>query len=215
MVYKMRIRQEEKGYSLIELLVVVAILAVVMAVAAFSYRTAMRASRVKQGLSDLYDGFSRARSQAIMHNGSITVAYNPGNRTVTFTQNGTVSNRIVMNDTSVDPGNPKDGADYHFESYTVIRSNTRGGATTITGLDVDDDGANDNIPILADAAVNITIQQTGFINGVADASGVLLMHQGDIDDNDASGERQYALIIFSTGLLKKARHMPDGTWELF
>lgn len=211
----MSIRKTEKGYSLIELLVVIAILAVVMAVAAFSYRTAMRASRVKQGLSDLYDGFSRSRSQAIMHNGDITVAYNPGNRTVTFTQSGTVLNRIILSDTSVDPGNPKDGADYHFESYTVVRGNTRDGSTVITGLDVDDDGTNDNIPILANAAVNITIQQTGFINGVGDASGVLLMHQGDIDDNDNSGERQYALIIFSTGLLKKARHLPDGSWELF
>ncbi|NOY23385.1 MAG: prepilin-type N-terminal cleavage/methylation domain-containing protein [Acidobacteria bacterium] len=207
--------QAEKGYSLIELLVVVAILAIVMAVAAFSYRTAMRASRVKQGLTDLYDGFSRARSEAIIQNGDITVVYAPGNRTVTFTQNGTVLNRIVFNNTSVDPGNPKDGADYHFEKYTVIRGSTRDGSASVTGLDVDGDGTNDNIPILADSAVNITIQQTGFINGVGNASAVLLMHQADIDDNDSSGERQYALVLFSTGLLKKVRHMSDGSWELF
>ncbi len=205
----------EKGYSLIELLVVVAILAVVMAVAAFSYRTAMRATRVKQGLSDLYDGISRCRSEAIIQNGPITVVYTPANRTVTFTQNGTVLNRIIFSNTTVDPGNPKDGADYHFEEYTVIRSSARDGSASVTGLDVDGDGVNDNIPILADAAINITIQQTGFINGVGNASAVLLMHQGDIDDNDTSGERQYALVIFSTGLLKKVRHMPDGTWELF
>lgn len=211
----MSISQKENGYSLIELLVVIAILAIVMAVAAFSYRTAMRATRVKQGLSDFYDGFSRSRSEAIIQNGDITVAYNTGSRTVTFTQNGTVLNRIVFSKTSVDPGNPKDGADYHFEKYTVIRSSTRGGSTAVTGLDVDGDGTNDSIPILADAAVNITIQQTGFINGVGNGSAVLLMHQGDIDDNDPSGERQYALIIFQTGLLKKVRHMPDGSWELF
>jgi len=215
MVYKMNKCRREKGYSLIELLVVVAILAVVMAVAAFSYRTAMRATRVKQGLSDLYDGFSRCRSEAIIQNGDITVVYTPADRTVTFTQGATVLSRIVFSNTTVDPGNPKDGADYHFEEYTVIRSNARDGSTAVTGLDVDGDGVNDSIPILADAAVNITIQQTGFINGVGNASAVLLMHQGDIDDNDTSGERQYALVIFSTGLLKRVRHMPDGNWELF
>jgi len=211
----MSISRNEKGYSLIELLVVIAILAIVMAVAAFSYRTAMRATRVKQGLSDLYDAFSRSRSEAIIQNGDITVIYTPADRTVTFTQGATVLSRIVFSNTSTDPGNPKDGADYHFEKYTVIRSSTRGGSASVTGLDVDGDGTNDNIPILADSAVNITIQQTGIINGVGNASAVLLMHQGDIDDNDASGERQYALIIFRTGLLKKARHMTDGSWELF
>ncbi len=215
MVYEMSKCRTEKGYSLIELLVVIAIVAITMAVAAFSYRTAMRASRVKQGLTDLYDGFSRARSEAIIQNGDITAVYTPGNRTVTFTQNGTVLNRIVFSDTSVDPGNPKDGADYHFEKLTVIQSNTRDGSTSVTGLDVDGDGTNDNIPILSSAAVAITVQQTGFINGVGNASAILLMHQGDIDDNDTSGERQYALIIFSTGLFKRARHMSDGSWELF
>lgn len=215
MVYKMSRLNRKEGYSLIELLVVIAILAIVMGVAAFSYRTAMRATRVKQGLSDLYDGFSRARSQAIIQNGDITVAYTPGNHTVTFTQNGTAINRIVFSNTSVDPGNPNDGADYHFEKYTVIRGSTRGGASAVTGLDVDGDGTNDSIPILSTASVNITILQTGFINGVGNASAILLMHQGDIDDNDTSGERQYALIVFSTGLLKKVRHMPDGSWELF
>jgi len=50
---------------------------------------------------------------------------------------------------------------------------------------------------------------------VGNASAVLLMHQADIDDNDSSGERQYALVLFSTGLLKKVRHMSDGSWELF
>ncbi len=207
-------RHKEAGYSLIELLVVIAILAIVMGVAAFSYRTAMRSTRVKQGLSDLYDGFTAARSRAIIQNGEISVAYNAGDKSITFTQNGTVLNRIVFSNTSTDPGRQAGDLDYHFEKYTVLRSSTREGATAITGLDVDGDGTNDNIPILA-AAVSLTIQQTGFINGVGNASAILIMHQGDIDDNDTSGERQYALIIFSTGLLKKARFDASTGWELF
>ncbi len=205
----------QKGFSLVELLVVVAIVAILLGVAAFSYRPAMRASRVKQAATDLYDGLMRARSQAMIQNGEVTVAYDVGSRTITFTQQGNVTNRIVLSNQTTDPGNPKDGADYHFEPLTVLRSTTRGGAANITGLDVDGDGANDSIPILNDAAVAITISQNGFIEGVGDAGAILMMHQNDIDEGDATGERQYAIIVFSTGLIKRTRHMPDGTWELF
>ena len=226
----MSISRKEKGYSLIELLVVIAILAIVMAVAAFSYRTAMRATRVKQGLSDLYNAFSRSRSEAIIQNGDIGVDYDTGTRTVTFItlkqdshnqgSSQDVLNSIVFSNTSTDPGNSEDGADYHFEKYTVIRSSTRDGSTSITGLDVDGDGTNDNIRILTDSQIdNIRIRQTGDIEIKGKPSlvyfAILLMHQGDIDDNEASGERQYALIIYRTGLLEKARHMTDGSWELF
>ncbi|NOZ12450.1 MAG: type II secretion system protein [Acidobacteria bacterium] len=209
----MRVKPE-KGYSLIEILVVIAILAIVMGVAAFSYRTAMRATRVKQGLSDLYDGFVAARSQAIIQNGEISVAYNAGSRSITFTRNGTVLDRIVFSKSNVDPGRQAGDQNYHFEKYTVLRSSTREGDTAVTGLDVDGDGSTDNIPFLSAGSVNLTIEQTGFINGVGNASAILVMHQGDIDDNDTSGEREYALVIFSTGLLKRVRHSSTG-WELF
>lgn len=212
MVYQMN---RQRGFSLTELLVVVAIVGILLGVATFSYRFAMRASRVKQAATDLYDGLMRARSQAMIQNGEITVAYDVNSRTVTFTRRGTITNRIVMSNETSDPGNPNDGADYHFEPLTVIRSQTREGNASITGLDVDGDGANDTIPILNDASVAITIGQNGFIEGVGDASAILMMHQGDIDQGDASGERQYAIIVFSTGLIKRARRMPDGTWELF
>ncbi len=205
----------QKGFSIVELLVVVAIVAILLGVAAFSYRTTMRASRVKQAATDLYDGLMRARSQAMIQNGEVTVTYNVNNRTISFTQQGNVINRIVMSDGHTDPGNPNDGADYHFEPYSVIRNATREGTASINDLDVDGDGAGDNIPIINDAGIAITIGQNGFIEGVGDAGAILMMHQNDIDEGDASGERQYAVIVFSTGLIKRARHMPDGTWELF
>lgn len=212
MVYEMR---NQRGFSLAELLVVVAIVGILLGVATYSYRFAMRASRIKQATTDLYNGLMRGRSQAMIQNGEITVAYDVNTRTISFAQRGTITNRIVMSNDTTDPGNPRDGADYHFEPLTVIRSQTREGNTSITGLDVDGDGAADNIPILNDANVSLRIRQNGFIDGVGDASAILMMHQGDIDQGDASGERQYAIIVFSTGLIKRARHMPDGTWELF
>lgn len=205
----------QRGYSIIELLVVIAIVGITIAVGLFAAAPATRASRAKGATTSLYEGLMRARSQAMIQNGDITVAYNVGTRTATFTQNGTVNNRIIFSNETADPGNPRDGADYHFEPLSVIRSQTREGDNAITGLDVDGDGAADNIPILSDGAVAITIQQNGFINGIGDASAILVMHQNDIDEGDLSGERQYAVIVFSTGLIKRARHMPDGTWELF
>lgn len=205
----------QRGYSLIEMIIVVAIVGILMAVGIFAYGPVMRASRVKQAATDLYDGLMRARSQAIVQNGDIAIDYDTGTRTVTFSQGATINNRIVLSNQGTDPGNPRDGADYYFEPFSIVRGQTREGDTVITGLDVDGDGAADDIPILSDAAVNITIQQNGFINGIGDASAILLMHQSDLDEGDASGERQYAVILFSTGLIKRARHMPDGTWELF
>jgi len=212
MVYQIR---GQRGFSLTELLVVVALIAIIMGVTVFSYRTSMRASRVKQAVSDLYDGFVRARSQAILQNGDVTVRYDTTTRTVTFARSGTVLNRVVLSNQTTDPGKPDNQGDYHFEPLTVVRSATRSGATAITGLDVDGDNTPDSIPILSDAAVNITISQDGFINGVGNAAAILLMHQNDIDEGDTSGERQYAVVLFSTGLVKKVRQMPDGTWELF
>lgn len=212
MVYQVK---HQRGYSLVEMLVVMAIVAITLAVGLFAYGPVMRASRVKQASTALYDSFMRARSQAMVQNGEVTVAYNPGARMITFTREGVINNRIILGIDTVDPGNPRDGADYTFVPLTAVRSQTREGTNTITGLDVDGDGAAEDIPIINDAAVLITIQQNGFITGVNDASAILLMSQNDINEGDTSGERQYAIIVFSTGLIKRARHMPDGTWELF
>ena len=212
MVYQVK---TQRGYSLIEMLVVMAIVAITLAVGVYNYGPAMRASRAKQAATSLYDGFMRARSQAMVQNGDIAIRYLPATRMVTFSQNGVINNRIIFGLDKTDPGNPKDGADYTFIPLTVLRGQTREGNTNITGLDVDGDSANDLIPILNDAVVSINIQQNGFINGVGDASAILVMSQNDLDQADTSGERQYAIIVFSTGLIKRARHMPDGTWELF
>ena len=207
--------RHQEGYTLIEMLVVMAIVAITLAVGLFNYGPAMRASRAKQAATAVFDGLMRARSQAMIQNGDIAVQYLPAARTITFTQNGVINNRIILGLDTVDPGNPRDGADYTFIPLSTIQRQTREGDTSIDDLDVDGDGVPDSIPILNDAAVSLNIQQNGFINGINDVGAILIMNQNDLVQGDTSGERQYAIIVFSTGLIKRARRMPDGTWELF
>lgn len=69
---------KSRGFTLMELMVVVAVVAVLGAIAAPSFRQIMANTRIKTAASDIHLSLARARSEAIKRNSNITVAANDG-----------------------------------------------------------------------------------------------------------------------------------------
>jgi type IV fimbrial biogenesis protein FimT len=71
-------RHAMQGFTVIEMMVVVAILAVLAAMAAPNMRGVIQAQRLKTASFDLFAGLTLARSEAIKRNAAVTVTPNGG-----------------------------------------------------------------------------------------------------------------------------------------
>lgn len=65
--------QRQQGFSIIEVIIVVAVLAILTAVAAPSFQRFTSNSKVKTGAQDLYSAMLYARSEAIKRNANVTI----------------------------------------------------------------------------------------------------------------------------------------------
>lgn len=65
---------QHKGFTLIELMVTLAVLAILLAIAAPSFSSFMLSQRIKTASFDVIASLSYARSEAIKQNGSVTIA---------------------------------------------------------------------------------------------------------------------------------------------
>src|SRR3989304_3761383 len=67
-----------RGFTIIELMIAVRILAILSSIAAPAFREMIIASRVRSAASDLYESALRARSEAITRNAAIDVVPSGG-----------------------------------------------------------------------------------------------------------------------------------------
>lgn len=83
-----------RGFTIIELMIVIVILAILSAIAAPSFREMIIASRVRSSASELYESVLQARSEAITRNAAIDVVPSAsgwaGGWTVQIQADGTV-----------------------------------------------------------------------------------------------------------------------------
>lgn len=93
------------GFTMVEVMVVLAISLIVMSIAVPSFSALMAAQRVKTAGTDLYVSMTRARSEAIKRNASITLAPKQG-----AWQNGWTAN---------DPADPTNTLDDHGPLVSV------------------------------------------------------------------------------------------------
>lgn len=106
--------RRQGGFTLIELMVAVAVLVILTAIGAPAFSTMIANQRLKSGASDLFTALIRARSEAIKRNTEVTLAplmisqwqqgwriANPGDANLTLEQHGALANATITGPASV------------------------------------------------------------------------------------------------------------------
>ncbi|MDP1527388.1 MAG: GspH/FimT family pseudopilin [Rhodocyclaceae bacterium] len=78
----------QQGFSLIELMVTLAVLAIIIAIAVPSFKTMILNQRVKSASFDIVASLAYARGEAVKQNGNITITPTGGNWSNGWTMSG-------------------------------------------------------------------------------------------------------------------------------
>lgn len=73
---KLRTYRSNRGFTLVELMVVVVVLALLASIAAPSYRSFVTTTRVKSAANDIWSALTMTRSEAIKRNNLVTITPN-------------------------------------------------------------------------------------------------------------------------------------------
>ncbi|NOY23807.1 MAG: prepilin-type N-terminal cleavage/methylation domain-containing protein [Acidobacteria bacterium] len=221
-------KKYENGFSLVELLIGITIIAMVLAVATFSYTPAMRSYRAKKGIQDFKAMLSGARIIASRRNIPVLI-HSYGNQRIDMfiDKDGNNSYQeasdellycLIFTSDTTDPGRPANVLKlYEFEPLTILSSQTRTGQSALSlGFTVGFEGSTSvsSIPFLT--AFQCRAEPNGFLR-IRDAAGnevpfgaVLCVHSNDVMEGNVSPERHYALAFATTGWMK-TYHLDDET----
>ncbi len=213
----------ENGFSLIELLITITIIAMVLMVATFSYTPAMRSYRAKKGIQDFKAMVSGAKVIASRRNVPVLI-HSYGNQRIDIfiDKDGNGSYQaasdellycLIFTPDTTDPGRPANVLKlYEFEPLTILSSQTRTGQSALSlGFTVGFEGTTtvSSIPFLSQ--FKCRVEPNGFLR-IQDAAGnevpfgaVLCVHANDVMEGNLSPERHYALAFATTGWMKTYR----------
>ncbi len=215
------LKEKNKGFSLVELLVVLAVLVIIMGTAALTMGTAMRDSRTRKAAFEfkamLVDGSKTAMAtykEVIAEwTGSAVLMYEDGDASFSYNGgNDTVLAYFLADGSLTDPGRPDwITGDYYFIPSVQMVTSLAGGGNSLDLSGIYGTGF-ENVPIL-DSTAKIILRPEG-VNvikvGVNDlpAGLVSFRHVDDIDEE--TQERQYFVLISKT-FIRVLKMEDDGT----
>ena len=127
-----QLRMTSSGFTLIELMVTIAVLAIIVSIAAPSMSTQLAQNQIKSTSTIVQTSIARAKSESTIRRSSITWNYNNTNALITLVDNGTTL------------------ASYNLSGNSSLTFNP----STVTTLSISKEG---NIRTAAGGAVNLAI----------------------------------------------------------
>jgi type IV fimbrial biogenesis protein FimT len=88
--------KDKSGFTLMELMVTIAIFSILSGIAAYSYLSGLPERRAMSASRDLYAGVQESRSEAVGRGEGITITFNTGQESYTITDSG--GNQIAEHD---------------------------------------------------------------------------------------------------------------------
>lgn len=144
------------GFSLVELMVVISILAILAGIGVPSFNEMIASQKVKAAASALYDSLLLARSEAIKRNGTVTISINSsdlanGWRVLLADGTNSVRTQEAFSGLSFSPSSPSLG-------YSSLGRAASGSQATVT---ISGTGTTKTWSVRADASGRVCVAQGG------------------------------------------------------
>ena len=120
-----KLRMTSSGFTLIELMVTIAVLAIIVSIAAPSIIAQLAQGQIKATSTLIQTSISRAKSESTIRRSSITWSYNNTNALITLVDNGTTLASYNLN--------PKSSLTFNPSEVTTLVIDKEGSITTPTG----------------------------------------------------------------------------------
>ncbi len=219
--------KSKKGFSLVELLVVIAVLIIILGTAALTVGTSMRDSGVKKAAftfkTMMIDGLKEAMTNyklviverdTSFGGGTRMMMYIDGDENHSFGgTNDTMLAYFVVTGDSVDPGRPAGfTGDYYFVPNVNITASTESGGTTLDLTSLYGTGFN-NVPILS-GSYKILIKPEGVYEVLPSKTPGLVLFRNTRDIEEGEQDRQYMVLITKT-FLRVLKLEDDGSGNYY
>ena len=130
------LKKNEKGFTLMEMLIVVAIIAVLVAIAIPTFKSSLDKARVATDTANIRAGYAAAMTEMLLNDAETITGtyYLKSDGTVTTTQNDGDYRTLAKNDTAVAIAGqkPADAAGYTWDKGQSVTYTFASGALTIT-----------------------------------------------------------------------------------
>ena len=156
-----KLRMSSSGFTLIELMVTIAVLAIIVSIAAPSISTQLANQRVKSTAATLANALSEAKAESVIRRQNVTVAYSSVLNTIAITgRNNTVIATYNINSQSTVSQviTPATVTQVVFQPNKMVS-----GAGTEVVYTICDDGSTNETPkqVTVNKIANISVTNTG------------------------------------------------------
>ena len=93
--------RKDAGFSLIEVMVTIAIIGILTGIVSYNYLSGMPQRRVQKSARELYGGIQTARSEAVKRGENVSIVFGVSGYTILDADNNTILNQVIHNSIQV------------------------------------------------------------------------------------------------------------------